>query len=39
MQKLIQDFLNEGFSRKEIVKYGVVYPTVLILVLIAVSAL
>lgn len=30
MNDIIKDFLNEGFTRKDFIKYGIVAPLVLI---------
>ena len=39
MEKIIKDFLSEKFTKKELVKYGLIEPAILLIVLILISAL
>lgn len=39
MKKILEDLKAEGFSVKEIVTYGVLYPVGLIVVLVAAGAI
>ena len=39
MKKILEDLKAEGFSKKDVAIYGVIYPLVLMVILVAASAL